>query len=178
GERARSVLFAPLASAGRPPGVISLPNIDRAHAFSAADQRLLMTLAGSLSVALENARLVHETRQRNAELALINSVQESIAGELEQQAIYDLVGEELRDVFDAQVVDIAVHDADARLLRFVYQVERGVHYPSVTLPVVGFRKHVMETREPLAILERMDAALVEYDNPEAVVGEPSHGSAI
>src|SRR6202008_1918562 len=51
-------------------------------------------------------------------------------------------------------------------------------FPSVTLRVIGFRKHVMETREPLAILENMDAALVEYGNPETVVGEPSHGSAI
>ena len=37
----------------------------------------------SLSVALENVRLVHETRQRNAELALIYGVQEVIAGELD-----------------------------------------------------------------------------------------------
>src|SRR5256885_761811 len=36
----------------------------------------------------------------------------------------------------------------------------------------------METREPLAILENMDAALVEYGNPETIAGEPSHGSAI
>ena len=134
--------------------------------------------AASLSVALENARLVHETRQRNAELALINSVQESIAGELDEQAIYDVVGEQLREVFDAQALDIAVYDKTAGILRFVYQMERGVHFPNVTLPVVGFRKHVMETRQPLAILENMDAALVEYDNPEAVTGEPSHGSAI
>src|SRR5206468_11773966 len=120
----------------------------------------------------------HETRQRNAELALINSVQDSIARELDPQAIYDVVGEKLREVFDAQVVDIAVHDEDAGLLRFVYQIERGVHYPNPTLPLVGFRKHVMDTREPLAILENMDAALVEYGNPETIAGEPSHGSAM
>ena len=69
--------------------MISLQNLDREHAFSESDQQLLETLAGSLSVALENARLVHETRQRNAELALINSVQDAIAGELDPQAIYD-----------------------------------------------------------------------------------------
>ena len=56
------------------------------------------TLAGSLSVALENARLVHETRQRNAELGLINSVQDALAGELELQAIYDAVGDDPRRV--------------------------------------------------------------------------------
>ena len=109
---------------------------------------------------------------------MINSVQESIAGELDPQAIYDLVGEKLREVFDAQVVDIAIHDADAGLMRFVYQIERGVHFPNITFPVMGFRKHVMDTREPLAIHENMDAALVEYGNPAAVAGEPSNGSAI
>ena len=83
GEPVKSMLFVPLVVGGRATGVISLQNLDRTHAFSESDQQLLETLAGSLSVALENARLVHETRQRNAELALINSVQESIAGELE-----------------------------------------------------------------------------------------------
>ena len=92
---------------GRATGVISLQDVDREHAFSESDEQLLETLAGSLSVALENARLVHETRQRNAELALINSVQEAIAGELDSQAIYDAVGDRIRDVFDAQVVSIA-----------------------------------------------------------------------
>ena len=96
GEPGKSVLFVPLIVGGRGTGVISLQNLDRTHAFSDSDQQLLETLAGSLSVALENARLVHETRQRNAELALINSVQESIAGELDPQAIYDLVGDKLR----------------------------------------------------------------------------------
>ena len=72
--------------------------------------QLLSTLAGSLGVALDNARLVHETRQRNAELALINSVQDALAGELELQAIYDVVGDKIQEVFDAQVVDIGVLD--------------------------------------------------------------------
>ncbi len=87
--------------------------------------RLLTTLAGSLSVALENARLVHETRQRNAELALINSVQAAIAGELDPQAIYDLVGDKLQEVFDAQVVSISVYDEANGLLNFPYVIERG-----------------------------------------------------
>ena len=67
-------------------GVISLQNIDREHAFSEADVRLLDTLAGSLSVALENARLFDETKrlltetdERAAELAIINSVQQGLA---------------------------------------------------------------------------------------------------
>jgi GAF domain-containing protein len=100
----------PLLAGGQAIGVVSLQNVDREHAFTETDERLLVTLAGSLSVALDNARLVHETRQRNAELALINSVQAAIAGELDPQAIYDLVGDKIQEVFDAQAVLISMLD--------------------------------------------------------------------
>ena len=49
--------------------------------------RLLSTVAASIGVALENARLfdetqrlLKETEQRNAELAVINSIQQGMAG--------------------------------------------------------------------------------------------------
>src|ERR1051325_3614265 len=87
------------------------------NAFSVPDIRLLETLAHSMSVALENARLfdetnrlLKETEQRTAELAVINSVQEGLAKELDIQAIYDLVGNRIRDLFDAQAVGIATFD--------------------------------------------------------------------
>src|SRR6185369_8833347 len=120
GERPLSVLAAPLFSGEDVRGRISLQNLDRTNAFSESDVRLLTTLTSSLSVALENARLVHETRQRNAELALINSVQQAIAGELDPQAIYDLVGDKLQEVFDAQVVDISIFDYEAELAHYPY----------------------------------------------------------
>ena len=91
--------------------MISLQNLDREHAFSDADVRLLTTLAGSLTVALENARLFEETRQRNAELALMNDVQRGLAENLGMQATYDFVGDRIQEIFDAQVVDIGILDA-------------------------------------------------------------------
>jgi PAS domain S-box-containing protein len=172
GEPVKAALFVPLVVGGRATGVISLQSLDRTHAFSESDQQLLETLAGSLSVALENARLVHETRQRNAELALINSVQAAIAGELDRQAIYDLVGEKIRDVFDAQVVDIGIFDETSGLLHFPYTIERGVRFPDEPIELIGFRKHVMETREPLMIEETTPEVLERYDNPPVLNGEP------
>ena len=173
GEPAKSALFVPLVAGGKRPASISLQNLDREHAFSESDVQLLCTLAGSLSVALENARLVHETRQRNAELAVINSVQESIAGELDPQAIYDLVGEKLREVFDAQVVDIAIHDADAGLMRFVYQIERGVPLPERDhagdgLPQARASRHASRS----LIDEDMPARSPSYGNPRPSPASP------
>ena len=135
------------------------------HAFTESDQRLLVTLAGSISAALENARLVQETRQRNAELALINSVQAAIAGELDPQAIYDLVGDRLLDVFDAQVVSISVYDETSEMLTFPYVIERGERLQESPIPLIGFRRHVMETREPLMIEETTREVAERYGNP-------------
>ena len=157
GEPAKAVLMAPLTSGGQVRGRISLQNLDHTFAFSDADARLLDTIAASLSVALENARLFDETKrlltetdERAAELAIINEVQRGLAERLEMQSMYDLVGDRLRDIFDAQVLDIGIVDRDDGLIHFPYTIERGVRFPDEPMELIGIRKHVMETREPLA----------------------------
>ena len=171
GEPVQSLVFVPLLVNERASGLISLQNIDREHAFSDADVRLLTTLAGSLSVALENARLFEETRQRNAELALINDVQRGLAENLEMQAMYDLVGDRLRDIFDAQVVNITVLDQANGLVSFPYIIEKGERLAADPMAPIGFRKHVLETREPLLFDVVTEELLAEYGQPEVLVGE-------
>ena len=130
-------MFAPLVIGGKTFGHISLQNLDRTNAFSAADVRLLTTLAGSLSVALENARLFDETQrlltetnERAAELAIINSVQQGLAAKLDMQSMYELVGDKIQEIFDAQVVDIGIYDFDDRdTIHYPYTIERGVRFP-------------------------------------------------
>jgi GAF domain-containing protein len=173
GSGGKSVLFVPLVVSGKSTGLISLQNIDREHAFSESDQQLLETLAGSLSVALENARLVHETRQRNAELALINSVQDALAGELELQAIYDAVGDKLQEIFDAQVVDISLYEETSGLVHFPYTIERGERLHTDPIELSGFRKYVMQTRAPLMLEEITPEVSERYGNPGFLDGEPS-----
>ncbi len=132
--QARSSVFVPMFAGERLLGVIVLENYEREHAFGDAEVRLLATVAGSLGTALENARLFDETQrllkqteQRNAELAVINDVQLGMARELDFQAIVELVGERLRDVFQTGHIAIFWWDEAARLARAVYAVQFGVH---------------------------------------------------
>ena len=160
GEPALSTLWAPLVVAGESTGVISLQNLDREFAFTEADMRLLTTLASSLSVALENARLIDTTKrllteadERAAELAIINGVQQGLAAQIDMQAMYDLVGDKLREVFDAQVVDIGILDPDEGRFHFPYTIERGVRYDDRPLerdrvPPPGRRDPRPGPREP------------------------------
>ncbi len=55
-----------------------------------------------MGVAIQNARLFEAEQQRVAELAIINSIQQGLAAELDFQAIVDLVGDKLREVFNTR----------------------------------------------------------------------------
>ena len=171
GEAPKSSVFVPLIVGDRGSGVISLQNLDREHAFSDADVRLLTTLAGSLSVALENARLFEEIRQRNSELALINDVRRGLAERLEMQAMFDVMGDRIQEIFDAQVVDIGSWTRSGRM-SFPYTIERGVRIPHDPMEVMGFRKVALETREPVVINEDIEAASAAIGQPTVLVGEP------
>jgi sigma-B regulation protein RsbU (phosphoserine phosphatase) len=118
-----------------------------------------------MSVALENARLFDETQQRNAELAIINSVQEGLASKLDMQAIYELVGEKIRTTFNAQIVSIVTYERDTQLMHGRYFFENGEVLPGITLPAFGFRKHVVENCQPIVINRDMQRWMDEYDNP-------------
>ena len=120
-ELSQSAVFVPLIIGEKITSYVSLQNVDQENAFSDADVRLLETLANSMSVALENARLfdetnrlLKETEQRTAELAVINSVQEGLVREMDMQGIYNLVGNRIRDLFNAQAVIIATFDHGTR----------------------------------------------------------------
>ena len=167
-------LGVPLKSERRTVGVLVVQSYTRDVVYTDGDQRLLALVGQNVGAALSRARAIEETRRRNAELAIINSVQTALAGELEVDALYEVVGDKLRDIFDAQVVDIGVYDEAADVLRFPYTIERGVRLQDDDpMPVVGFRRHVMESREPLLINTDVDGASERYGNPPVRVGEPA-----
>ncbi len=183
GEAAKSLLFAPLTTGTGVSGVISLQNLDREDAFSDSDVELLTTLASSLSVALENARLFDETKrllaetnERAAELGLINDVQHGLAEKLDMQAMYDLVGDRIQAIFDAQVVDIGVIDLEEGLVHFPYWIERGVRFPDEPMPLVGPRRRVLETRQPILVNRDVAARMVELGQELVLPGEEARSA--
>jgi GAF domain-containing protein len=105
-----------------------------------------------------NARLFDETQrlfkaeqQRAAELAIINSVQEGLASKLEMQAIYDLVGNKVREIFAADVVGIRLFDSEANLVRYVFLLDHGERFHPESGPPVGFTRHILRTLQPIVI---------------------------
>ncbi len=185
-ENPKSLLFVPLVMGDEVTGYISLQNIDRENAFSEADVRLLTTLAASMNVALQNARLFDETQrllaeteQRNAELALISRVGQKLAAQLDPQEIYEMMGEELRQVFDAQAVSIITYDRAADLIHWRYSIEKGERQTVAPRPPTGFSGHILKTRQPLlirrdlaALAAQMGSTVVAGEAPKSYLGVP------
>ena len=70
------------------------------------------------------------------------------------QAMYDLVGDRIQEIFDAQIVDIELLDPATERIHFAYEIERGVRFhdrPDRGSSVSA--RYVFETREALVINE-------------------------
>lgn len=90
--------------------------------------------------------------QRNSELALINSVQEGLSSRLDIQGIYDMVGDKLRDTFNAQVVMISQYDPTTEKIYHHYAIERGQHlHIQGWQPLDSSRAEIIRTLKPYMI---------------------------
>ena len=164
---AMSGVSVPIIGSERVLGTVELYDHRREQAFGPAAVRLLGTVAASLGQALENARLfdetqrlLKETEQRNAELAVINSVQSALVAQLDIQEIHELVAEKIREVFDAQVVALNGYDPATDTMKSWYMVERGVrfrHDPWVP-GGRGFNAKAVATRRTVLVNRNMEEA--------------------
>jgi GAF domain-containing protein/DNA-binding response OmpR family regulator len=155
----------PMMIGGQVSGVLAIQDQHRSHAFPNSTINLLTTLANSTGVALENVRLFAETKrlltetdERAAELAVINSVQNALADQIDMQAIVDVVGDKIREIFDAQSGYIALVDYDAQLIHFPYDFidgKRAFNSPPFQLGT-GMTSLVIERREPIMLGDQSD----------------------
>ena len=169
----KSWLGVPMIVGDQVTGILSLQNVDYENAFDESDVRLLQTLAASMSVALENARLfdetqrlLMETKQRATELHIINSVQEELAQKLNMASIYKLVGEKLWEFFKPADLSIVIYDHETDQLSTPFQVENSKQETPIpyTVSGKGFIGFLLQNPQPLLINENMEAAVIKYQN--------------
>ncbi len=160
-DQNESFLCVPILISEEIKGTISVQSY-APHAYRQSHLRLLVTIAANCAVALENARLftetnrlLQETQQRAAELSTVNKVSRAIVSELELATLINLIGTQIQDVFSADVVYVALYDADAQIIHFPYMygqtVERTIQFGE------GFTSRIIESRSPLLINKDVDA---------------------
>ncbi|HEX5578258.1 MAG TPA: GAF domain-containing protein, partial [Candidatus Limnocylindria bacterium] len=152
GEPAIEWLGAPLKVEGRTVGVLAVQTYREDRRYSPADLELLVFVAQHIGSALVRARAIEETRQRNAELAIVNEIGAALARQLDFDEIVELVGERVSAIFEASSLFIALQDESTGTIRFPYELADGerLHTDPIQLGE-GLTSRVIETRSVLRI---------------------------
>ena len=171
----RSCIVAPLLVNRELLGVLYADLEGLFGRFRDSDHHLLATLAAQAAVALANLRtqdglerqVAERTaalEQRAAELAIINAVQQALAGEITLQGVYQAVSGKLREVFGTATASVRLLDRETGLLHVVSLTADEEHLTPAPYPLSGFSAEVVRTGKSLLInedLEGVSARLAE-----------------
>jgi PAS domain S-box-containing protein len=173
----QSFLGVPIYRGGRAIGATSVQSYQQ-YAFDPNDLSLLQTLTNSMSVALENARLFDETQlllleteQRAAELATINTVSKALVAESDLDTLIQLIGEQIRQTFSADIVYIALHDELTNEIQFPYT--HGEDFEVIKFGE-GLTSKIILSGEPLLINREMEKRRAEMGVIQIGVGARSY----
>ena len=164
-DLSKSIVSVPIITSDRLIGSLHLENYERENAYGESELRLLTTIAASLGSALKSARLfdetqrlLKETEQQNAELAIINSVQQGLAYKLNIKAIYELVGKQLHEVFPQFDIAVGSYDPETDMLSAGYIVEHGkrVEMSPLKIDGIGFIGELIRTRKTIVVNANME----------------------
>ncbi len=166
GTHSKSYLGVPILAGDEAIGVISVQNTERADAFDEADVRLLSTIAASVGVAIENARLFEETERQKQyfESLVLNSPTAIATIDLSSKIVsWNPAAEKLFGYTEAEVVGRDIDDIVAKT-------------DLVRAEAVNFTRQTAESTRIHAITRRtrQDGTLVDvelFSLPVIVAGE-------
>jgi GAF domain-containing protein/DNA-binding response OmpR family regulator len=167
-----AMLCAPLMVRDQVIGVMVLWRVKSIGLFTARDLDFLVGLARQAAIAIENARLYTDAQHNAAELATINRISQALTSQLELEALVPLVGEQIRQTFNAQDMFVALYDAPANLIRFLYFLDTGQLRVIPPIPLgQGLTTRIIQSRQPLLISR--DAVRRNAELGALIIGTPS-----
>lgn len=149
----RSELCVPLRAGDKVLGVLNAESAEK-DAFSEADERLLMTVAGQLTTALERLRLFNETREALERERRLNAVAHIISSELNEERILSQVVSLAGELIQADTGGFALLTSRQDALYFsptyTYNLPPGVELPE--LPEgIGISWDIVTTRNSILL---------------------------
>ncbi len=117
-DEARSMLYVPIKLGERGAGVIAVAYLHEDQEPPAEVQKRLTALADYAAIALQNARLYENLRQRAEQLATINRIAHLTTSSLDLKAVMRSVVQEIKDVLHAETATLALVDEERDELVF------------------------------------------------------------
>lgn len=114
----RSELAVPIKSGNKVIGAVNVEHLD-VNAFDQADQRALEALAAQAAIAIENARLYDQVKQRAKQFQTLYETSTILAAELSLNAVLKAVVDQACDLTSARYGLLGVLDVEGQLNPFV-----------------------------------------------------------
>ncbi|MFQ5342251.1 MAG: GAF domain-containing protein [Anaerolineae bacterium] len=158
-----SILALPLRAKGETRGALIFESL-RSQTYSDADVRLGAILAAQIAIAIRNAQLLEESRQRAAHIEALNAITTAIAASLEIDEVFQTFAVQTRRLIQHDRMSIALLTEDSETLR-VFAVAPGSDSApdlDVELPMAGSAVGwVVSQRRPLIQPETKDNRFLE-----------------
>jgi two-component system, NarL family, sensor histidine kinase DevS len=139
-------------------GNLYLAEKQGAAEFTDDDEQIMVALAAAAGAAIDNARLYTVAQRRHQWLSAAAEITDVLLGRVHRTAALELVARRAREVADAELVLVLLHDEETEALS-VEVVNGGENDPAAGL--VGTSLPVAETTFAEAINDRVDV-MVEH----------------
>jgi class 3 adenylate cyclase/putative methionine-R-sulfoxide reductase with GAF domain len=144
--------------------MLTLDKLEKDY-YTPEHAHMAQAFATQAATAIENARLFDETQrllkvteERAAELGAISKVSQALIVESELENTIQLIGDQMREIFSADIVYVALLDPQADLIHFPYQV--GENFTTLKFGE-GLASKIIETGEPLLFDRDVTARTLE-----------------
>ena len=179
----KSEIAVPLTVQGKVIGVLNFES-NRLDAYSKQDVEMLTAFANELAIAIENARLYQESKQRAAQLELINRVVKEIGKTRHINALcqklceviqgnfyYDHTLLFLLDEEDENLILKGYAGLPYKIKEFHQSVKRGLFGQCVRMKKSVLENNTQKSKVFVSQLPREESALSELDIPIISEGE-------
>ncbi len=145
----------PLKADGKIIGAIFVQSYTQGIHYSAQDDEILAFVAQHIATSLTRLRALEAERQRTRELAILNSISEAMVKTLDLKTLMRLVGDKMREIFDADSTLIMLLDRHTNLINVPYEFDRNeggyIDYVEPFPLGTGLSSKVITTGQPLML---------------------------
>lgn len=161
-ENGHSALAMPIVVRGQVIGTLGLEDADGTQEWSADRIGIINDVAQTLGMALDNARLYDESQRRVTELGALNRISQAVTSELDLASLLNIIGEQVRQIFDVQSTYIALYDRANETIALPYFVNdnKRVQVEPIRFGE-GLTSQIIRTRQPLVLNETLDDTMAQ-----------------
>jgi GAF domain-containing protein len=172
GRDSASWLGVPMFLGAKPIGVLTVQSFSKSRLYDEHHQELLTAFASQTAIAVENIRLLEQTRERATELTVLNEMGRDLSETLDVQTIVESAYQYSSQLLDTTNFYIALYEPEREWLEFSLATEGGARkrWAGRTMGQ-GLTEYIIRSRRPLLIAEDVNGWLAA--NGLASIGTPA-----